>query len=162
MNCKNIKRKLNGKCVCKLCNKEILPQLCGNCKDRETKTIVEGIYTLKNKKCLKSSKNRLKQYSKKRSELEKSRYSVFTTNLNDCYFCSNKTPKDDLHELLQGRNRYNSIKYGFVLPLCRYHHNLMHEDTELKEEWKERCEDYFIKNIGTKEEFINTFKKNYL
>ena len=160
--CDNLKKKIDGKCYCRVIKKNVTPADCCSCAFRETKQDKTYKYTLKSKTTLKSSKNRLKSKTTKQRKLEDSRYSVFTTDLKHCYFCDGKVPKDDLHELLQGRNRSNSIKYGFVLPLCRYHHDLMHDDVELQEEWKQRCESYFISNIGTKEEFIDIFKRNYL
>ena len=97
----------------------------------------------------------MKYKSDKLKKLETNRFSVFTSNLDKCYFCSNK--KDDLHELLPGRNRLNSIKYGYVLPVCRKHHNLIQYDNE----WKKRCQTHFEKT-HTREEWIKIFYKNYL
>lgn len=97
----------------------------------------------------------MKYKSNKLKKLEQSRYSVFTSNLDKCYYCPN--PRQDLHELLSGRNRLNSIKYGYVLPVCRKHHNLIQYDNE----WKKRCQTHFEKT-HTREEWLSIFYRNYL
>lgn len=160
MNCTNLKKKLNGKCYCKVLKKEIQPRECTFCEFRTIKQPSEINYTLKGKTSLKMSKNRLKKYTTKRRKLEESRFSVFTIDLTTCYFHKDRT-KDDLHELIFGRNRYNSIKYGFVLPVCRECHDQLHNDCELQLFWKRKCQDYYEKNVGTTEQFIEIFKKNY-
>lgn len=91
----------------------------------------------------------------KLKKLESSRYSVFTTNLHKCYFCDNT--KVELHELLAGRNRKNSIKYGYVLPVCREHH----KEIQYNLEWKQKSQAHFEKT-HTREEWLSIFYKNYL
>lgn len=61
-----------------------------------------------------------------------------------------------------GRNRSNSIKYGFVIPLCRQCHRDITNNYEYINFWKVKAQTYFEKNIGTKEEFIKIFGMDYI
>ena len=97
----------------------------------------------------------MKFKSKKLAKLEKERYSVFTTNLDKCYFCPN--PRQDLHEIMPGKNRLNSIKYGYVLPVCRRCHDIIQYDNK----YKQMCQRHFEKE-HTREEWIKIFYRNYL
>jgi len=100
----------------------------------------------------------MKKKSYKLAKLEKNRWSVFTDDFSKCYFCDN--PKVDLHELLPGRNRLNSIAYGFVLPVCRIHHKELTDDYDKINEWKRTCQHYFEEHYS--EDWMDVFKKNYL
>ena len=64
----------------------------------------------------------IKKASSKQKQLEKNRFSIFTTNFNKCYYCGNEG-KMDLHEIYGGSNRKRSIKNGLVIPLCRICHS---------------------------------------
>jgi len=97
--------------------------------------------------------------SKRLKNLEIKRYSIFTDNFEICYICGRY--RTDLHEILYGKNRINSIKWGFVLPLCRNCHQKMHADRALTEYWIKKCQKYF-ELFHTRDEWIDTFKKNYL
>lgn len=98
--------------------------------------------------------------SKKLSKLEKERFSVFY-ELNDCYYCGS-TYQLTKHEIFGGRNRQNSMKHGFVLPLCLKCHRELQEDTDFIDKWKKKAQEYFENNIGTREEFLKIFRRNYL
>lgn len=100
----------------------------------------------------------MKYKTDKLKNLEKNRFSVFTNDLDHCYFCPNK--RDDLHELLEGRNRQNSMKYGYVLPLCRKHHIEFHRDFKLSYEWKIKCQEHF-ENEYSYDAWMRIFYKNY-
>ena len=101
----------------------------------------------------------MKYKTNKLRQLEKSRKSVITVDLERCYIC--KRPKDDLHEIFPGRNRLNSIKYGFVLPLCRYHHQMIHTNSKMANEFKKECQKIYEKD-HSRAEWFEVFKKNYL
>ena len=101
---------------------------------------------------------KLKRTTASRAKLERNRYSVFTDNLNYCYFCGK--PRTDLHEILYGSNRLNSMKYGYVLPLCREHHNSFHVNHVLTREWCKKCQEHFEKEYS-KEDWLATFHRNY-
>lgn len=100
----------------------------------------------------------MKRRSASQTRLEKNRYSVFTDNLDYCYFCGK--PRTDLHEILFGTNRLNSMKYGFVLPLCRQHHESFHKNRVLTNEWCKKCQNWFEDKYSAKD-WIDTFHRNY-
>lgn len=100
----------------------------------------------------------MKYKTDKLKKLEKSRFSVFTNDMDHCYYCYNC--RDDLHELLEGRNRLNSMRYGFVLPLCRKHHQELHNDFKRSNEWKKVCQEYFESEYPH-EAWMRIFMKNY-
>lgn len=105
----------------------------------------------------------MKNKSSKLAKLEKNRFSVFTDNLDKCYLCCN--PREHLHEIIYGKNRINSIKYNFVLPLCSNHHtgrNGIHFNKELDLHYKQLCQKFFEDNIGNREDFIKIFGRSYL
>ena len=63
---------------------------------------------------------KMKNKTKKLAKIERNRKSVFTDDLEHCYLCGR--PKEHIHEIIYGKNRLNSIKYNFVIPLCANHH----------------------------------------
>lgn len=100
----------------------------------------------------------MRKKSKVLAYLENHRTSVFTDDLEHCYFCGR--PKDDLHEILYGSNRNNSMRYGYVLPLCREHHQMFHNNHKLTEEWAKKCQKHFEKEHEIT--WTNIFHRNYL
>lgn len=92
-------------------------------------------------------------------KLERQRFSILTDDLTMCYICHQ--PKQDLHEVYEGSSRLNSMKYGMVLPLCRYHHQMIHSNRQLALQYKILFQKEYEKT-HTREEFINTFKRNYI
>ena len=93
-----------------------------------------------------------------RARLERNRYSIFTDDLKTCYICGR--PATDLHEIIYGSNRLNSMKYGFVLPLCRQHHFDFHNNHVLTRRWCKACQEYYEKKYNHKD-WLDTFHKNY-
>ena len=173
--CKHLKRR-KGNPYCKILNKEIILSECKNCTNKEykTKNMQNSFYGKlnKNKKSTKLLKNsvfnvkkspkntKIVQKSKKIAKLERNRYSVFTDNLDICYLCGK--PKEHLHEIFFGSNRLNSIKYGFVIPVCNECHRKCHSDSHIQEFWHKRGQIYWESNIGSRNEFIAIFRRNYL
>lgn len=105
----------------------------------------------------------MKKKSNYLARLEKNRISVFTEDLDHCFFfdkCRRK--KDDYHEILYGSNRKNSMIYGFVLPLCREHHEMFHQNHKLTKIWSAKCQKYWEKNISNREDWLDVFHRNYL
>lgn len=145
--CKHLKKR-NNKPYCLYIKKEISLSLCYECANKE--------YKIKNAQY---SKN-IVQKSKQLSKLERNRFSVFTKDLEHCYLCGRK--KEELHEIFAGRNRKNSMKYGFVLPLCHKCHSYIQNNVHFSHVWYKKGELYWINNIGSKNEFIRVFGKNYL
>ncbi len=66
------------------------------------------------------------------------------------------------------RERVLCEKYGFIAPLKRELHQngkgSVHRNPngELDRALKQMCQFYYEQHIGTREEFINEFQKNYL
>lgn len=113
----------------------------------------------------KAESSRIKQKSSKLAKLERNRFSIITKDLEHCYICYKKgmknIPKDDLHELLEGKNRQVSMKYGLVIPICRKCHNLVTNDKTLQDKLHKVAQKEFKKHYKT-ENFIQVFGKNYL
>ena len=175
--CIHLKKRKN-KPYCNLINKEIPFSLCRKCDNKEykksdikiskksgfwSKSPVKSRQINKNaqsltKKLVKNTKMHNK--SKKLTKLERNRTSVFTNDLEHCYLCGKK--KNDLHEIFGGRNRLNSIKYNFILPLCRECHSSNQNNPIFNDYWHRQGQLYWEENIGSREEFIKVFRKNYL
>ena len=86
--------------------------------------------------------------------------SVIQPDFNDLldtgYYC--------IHHVFQGVNRRRCEKYGFLVALRPKAHDKAHEaaNTGKQAEWKRECQRYFEQNIGTREQFIQEFGRNYL
>ena len=123
--------------------KEINFKVCKTCKYKEFKQVKE-----------------LKKKSNKLKKLESKRFSILTDNMQICYIC-NKARKDDLHEIFEGSNRQNSMKYGLVIPICRKCHDLWKIDIQLKQKVREEAKQKFYK-LYSKEKFLEVFGKFYI
>ena len=144
MKCKHLKtrsRKYRYYNYCTKLKKEIQYNDCKICNLKEYK-----------------SYKPLKQKTSKQAKLEKNRFSLFTDDLNRCYFCGN--PKDDMHEVFGGRNRTTSMKYGLCLPLCRSCHIKYQNDPLFNEIWHIRGQIKF-EEVYPDLEFIKLFGENY-
>lgn len=167
-------RNRKGNPYCKLLNKEITFSCCQECDSKEYKTKnkensfyksnsnqIRKMSTLKEKSPLNSGK--MKNKSKKLAKLERNRASVFTDDLEHCLLCGK--PREHLHEIIYGKNRINSIKHNFVIPLCANHHtgkDGIHFNKDLDLYYKRLCQIYFENNIGNRIEFIKIFGRSYL
>lgn len=174
MNCIYLKIKLNHSLECRKLKKIINIKDCANCVYKEykihTKTknavqkpVKSGLSAEKLQNSAKAAKKL--QKSSKLRKLEKNRFSLFTDDLDYCYLCpkdkEHRKSKDHLHEVIFGKNRQNSMKYGLVLPLCENHHRLMHSDSTLQLEYKKRGQALFNKAYPDLN-FIVIFHENYL
>lgn len=101
----------------------------------------------------------IKKKSKKLAKLEKNRFSIITKDLEHCYLCGNK--KQELHELVEGKNRQASMKYGLVIPICRKCHILVTNNRTLQEKLHKVAQKEFKKHYKT-ENFVQIFNENYL
>lgn len=158
--CKHLKKRKN-KPYCNILKQEIPFSQCRECGNKEYKSnnnqIRNSAYSLhKSAKALQKMKNK----SKKLDKLERKRFSVFTDNMDKCFFCNN--PRMDKHEIYRGKNRPNSMKFGFVLPMCRFHHDMYQDDVLFNKYWHEIAQKYFEEHYGTRDEFVKIFRKNYL
>lgn len=90
------------------------------------------------------------------------RFSILN-NLETCYFCGK--PKEHIHEVYFGRNRQISIKYGFCVGLCAYHHeasnNSVHKNRKMDLILKRRYQKEYEKT-HTRSEFIKLIGENYI
>lgn len=146
MTCKNFRirtKKRTKYYYCTVLRKEIQYSQCSNCEYKEYKQY----------KTIKSRTNKL-------AKLERNRYSVFTDDLSTCYLCGQD--KQELHEIFAGANRLNSMKYGFVLPLCHNCHSEIQNNVDFNNFWHKEAQLYFEENIGTREEFLKVFRKSWL
>lgn len=113
----------------------------------------------------KAESSSIKQKSSKLAKLERNRFSIITKDLEHCYICYKKgmknIPKDDLHELLEGKNRQVSMKYELVIPICRKCHNLVTNDKTLQDKLHKVAQKEFEKHYKT-ENFIQIFGQSYL
>ena len=103
----------------------------------------------------------MRNKTNKLRQLEKNRFSVFYASLSMCCVCGSMNNMTK-HEIFEGKNRRNSMKYGFVLPLCVRCHQKLQENNDFSKKWKKESQKYFEDNIGTREEFIDVFRRNYL
>ena len=103
----------------------------------------------------------MRKKSKELAKLERNRYSVFYEDLKTCMNCGSSYEMTK-HEIYEGKNRQNSMIYGFVLPLCLKCHRALQEDEEFNDKWKKKAQEYFEEYIGTREDFISIFRRNYL
>lgn len=140
MYCKHLSKSLNGKIKCKYYKRYIDYNIdCKNCSERNL---------VANKP--------IKKASSKQKQLEKNRFSIFTTNFNKCYYCGNEG-KMDLHEIYGGSNRKRSIENGFVVPLCR----ICHSNEEIIQRLRIKIQKEFEKT-HSREEFIKIFGKSLI
>lgn len=140
MYCKYLSKSLNGNLRCKL-----------------FKTIT---YIDECKKCLKSESRvnkSIKKITSKRIRLEKNRFSIFTKNFNQCFYCKTKQNKMDLHEVYGGSNRTRSMINGLVVPLCRKCHSNEDIISKLRIDLQKEYE-----KTHTREEFIKLIGKSYI
>lgn len=103
---------------------------------------------------MKYKTNKLKKLENSRKE------SLLTDDMNHCYLCTEPTPKDDIHEIYQGKNRHNSIKYKLIIPVCRKHHQILHDNQNLQNELKKQGQLYFEKTYDL--DFLSIFHRNYI
>lgn len=142
MNCKHFRKRSKNYTnyfYCTTLKKEITFKDCQNCKYKEYKKVKP-----------------LKQQSSKQNKLERSRYSIFTSDFDKCIECGGKAT--DKHEVYRGKNRRTSIKWGLVIPLCRTCHN----DAEIEAKWRLKGQEKFMNYYNkTVDEFVDIFGKNY-
>lgn len=91
--------------------------------------------------------------------------SILTNDLEHCYVC--KTPFNiHIHHVYGGTGRRKlSDKYGCIVPLCAYHHNMSNEgvhfnralDLKIKRDIQKRFVEVYP-NL----DFIKVFGKSYL
>ena len=92
--------------------------------------------------------------------------SIIQSEDSNCFLCGN--PNTDEHHIFSGRNRGKSDKYGLTVRLCRMCHTKIHcareGDPYMNASLflKQTAQQAFEKQIGTREDFIKEFGRNYL
>lgn len=92
--------------------------------------------------------------------------SVFQ-NKKECFACKTTTCLND-HHIFPGSRRKISEKYGFKVFLCVNHHTIFKESVHqnpnkgLDLELKQMAQEYYEEHIGTREDWMREFGKNYL
>ena len=89
-------------------------------------------------------------------------FSVLTDDLEHCYITGSRGVH--IHHIFPGRaNRKLSEKHGFIVPLRPDWHNMsnygVHFNRELDLELKCKCQEWWLQNGRTEEEFRNVFGK---
>ena len=174
--CIHLKKRKN-KPYCNVIKKEITLSQCRECDNKEYKNYIDrkksGFWSKNPVKSGQINKNaqsltkkpvkntKMHNKSKKLTKLERNRFSVFTTNKDKCMFC-NATTNLSWHEIYRGKNRPNSMIYGFCLRMCLNCHDKYQEDIEFNDYWHRQAQLYWEEFIGTRDKFIKVFRRNYL
>lgn len=93
-------------------------------------------------------------------------WSVFTDKMDVCFFTGSAVV--ERHHIFGGALRKKSEKYGFVVPLRPdLHPNGVNfqrtpENLKIDGKLKSMCQEYYENHIGTHEEWMKEFYKNYL
>lgn len=88
------------------------------------------------------------------------RFTALGYDLDYCCMCGK--PREHLHEVFFGTaNRQKSKDYGMVMPLCAYHHELVHRDRALRLKTQQVAQRKF-EQTHSHEEFMSIFGRNYL
>lgn len=84
----------------------------------------------------------------------------------ECFVCHTKRNLHEHHIFFGYANKKLSEKYGLKCWLCGYHHNQsnegVHQNIELNYMLKEVAQMAFEKQIGTREEFMTIFGRNWI
>lgn len=99
----------------------------------------------------------MRNKTNKLAKLEKNRYSIYTKDMDHCYYCRRYSDNLDKHEVYGGSNRIRSIKNGLVVPLCRE----CHSNEKIITSLRIKCQKIYEKE-HSREEFIKLIGKNYI
>lgn len=78
-----------------------------------------------------------------------------------CIVCG--SPNIECHHAIMGSGRRKvADKYGLTVPLCRKHHEMVHQGCSLKSDLQELAQMYYEDNIGSREDFRRDFGRSYL
>ena len=115
---------------------------------------------------VKSGQKQVKKTYQKAYKPSVKYFSVFTDDLDTCIITGQSKEQDaavEIHHIFGAANKAASERYGFIIPIVALWHKLasysIHQDMQLNIYWKRKCQQYWLKNIGTKEEFIAEFGK---
>ena len=145
MACIHLKQKLNNSLYCKKHDQQIDILQCLCCPDLEYK-----------RKKFKP----MKKVSKRLIEAQTYRWSIIYPTLTRCAVCGAENGIE-LNEVYEGARRGASMTYGFVIPLCHYHHDRFHHDRSFALVYKKMFQQEFEKT-HSRDEFIKIMHKSYL
>ena len=90
--------------------------------------------------------------------------SIMTDDETSCFICGS-TNWIEIHHVFNSSNRKNSTKYGLVVPLCKYCHNVapngVHQNAENDLKLKQMGQRAF-QRVYPDKDFLKIFGKNYL
>lgn len=94
--------------------------------------------------------------------------SIFTDDLSTCYITS-RTDHVEVHHVFEGRQGFKKLaeKYGFLVPLAAEIHGhgafspARYNWKDLDHYLKRMCQEYYLKNIGTRDGWYMEFGKFY-
>ena len=93
------------------------------------------------------------------------RYSIIQEDLTQCYVCGT-TQNIHIHHVFRGVNRNKSEKYHCIVALCIHHHTgsneAVHNNKELDLHLKRLAQKHYEERYGSREDFRETFGRNYL
>ena len=82
-------------------------------------------------------------------------------NKDMCFLCGCRST--DTHHIFNGNGlRKKSDEDGLVVYLCRNCHNRVHTDYAIRHALKQLGQGWYENNLGSREEFIKRYRKNYL
>ncbi len=91
---------------------------------------------------------------------------IITDNMNECILPYCKRCDVEWHHCFGGRaNRKLSDQYGMIVPLCVEHHRGntgVHRCRAVDLKVKQLAQTTFEKKVGSREEFMKIFGRNYL
>lgn len=95
--------------------------------------------------------------------LKKKRHSIFTDDLEHCYYT--KKPHPHIHHCFGGPNRSLAEEDGFIIPLAPELHNMSYAGVHYQRSWdlqlKRQCQEYYEAHIGTREQFVERYFKSW-
>lgn len=98
---------------------------------------------------------------------KKKLWSILTDDLSRCYVTGSNCVA--IHHVFPGVGRRSICeKYGFIVPLSPWLHNMSNEsvhsnpNTGLDLKLKQECQAYYEAHYGSRKEFVLTFGKSYL
>lgn len=144
--CKYLKQKLDRTLYCKKLDKAITFNMCSNCIYKEYKIN-------KTTKALKKANFGL-------IDKQNKRFSIIYRDLSKCAKCGTKN-NVELNEVYEGAKRQVSMVNGFVVPLCKTHHKMFHNDREFALVYKKLFQLQYEKE-HTRDEFLKLIHHNYL
>lgn len=77
-----------------------------------------------------------------------------------CFLCGGIPT--DWHHVFNGAMKKKSEQYGMMLHLCRQCHMRIHENPKEMKRLKAYAQEIYEQRYGTREDFLEDFKKSYL